>query len=222
MGFCPRTSRDRSRRERLDSCAPLLRDRRATHAILAGTARTTVVRSAGIWARLLRDRRGTAAVEAALLLPLMTICWAALLYRYEVLDRTLDAAAHARQTAWSASDTGCENSPPEVEVKCQDAGGGGDDWTADLDRVPVVGWFVGNLLGYRADTASRSSYERPVMFGGGTKTAGYSYSLMCNEKQRSESEVLLSMLCQQINDLGLDLSFAVTCPGVPPHGDRCQ
>jgi hypothetical protein len=171
--------------------------------------------------RLLRDRRGTASVEAALLLPVMAICWAALLYRYEVLERTLDAASQARQTTWAASDAGCENSPPEVDVKCQPAGGGNDDWTANLDRVPVVGWFIGSLLGYRANTVSRSSYQRPVMFGGGTRTASYSYSLMCNEKKRSESDVLLSMLCQQINDLGLDLSFAVTCPRVPPHGDSC-
>jgi hypothetical protein len=170
---------------------------------------------------LARDCRGTASVEAAVMLPVMAICWAALFLRFDSIDTMLTVAAESRQLAWTYSAEGCEGTQANVTVGCQ-SDGGKTTWITKAEKIPIIGWFIGSFLGYELTAEPPKTYTQPPLFGGGSPTLVYPYYLMCNEKSRSTSEVLTSMLCEEMNSLGLDLSFAVSCPAAPPHGENCN
>jgi hypothetical protein len=173
--------------------------------------------------RLLRDQRGTASVEAALMLPVMAICWAGLMLRFDDVERHLDAAVEARRDAWVFSAQGCEvegNDPPQPAGSIVHCLGDGQGWMATLSKIPFVGWLVSSITGFEVETIAKRDYGSPPLLGGGTHQIQYSYHLMCNEKSRDVEYILKACLCEQIHNLGLSLDFGLNCPGPPARGDK--
>ena len=167
--------------------------------------------------RLLRDQRGTASVEAAVMLPVMILCWVGLLYRFHSLEKYLDAAVEARRDAWVFSGQGCEggHEPSGMAVNCDVSNSDGTGWMDVIHRIPFVGFLVSSIWGFKLTKTAEREQPRPGLFGGGVSKPAYSYSLMCNELEREPLYVLQTCICQQVEALGLSLSFAMDCPDPP-------
>jgi len=169
---------------------------------------------------LLRDQRGTASIEAAMMLPLMALCWVGLFFRLATIDATLVAATEARRAAWVSSNNACRGEDTEYECDEEETagggggneGGGGGGWLDALTDVPIIGGLFGSLLGYSMTAHAGQEVERPPLLGGGTVNAGYHYYIMCNEEPMSVDEMLIATLCGQ---LGSAIDWLVTCP--PPR-----
>lgn len=166
---------------------------------------------------LFRDQRGTATLEAAVLLPIMAICWLGLFYKLQVLDTTLQAANEARRSAWTASNAGCRGDDVDYDCHSETGSEEGGGWLDQMGDLPFVGWLFGSVFGY--STTARVSHDVtvPPMFGGGTQRAGYGYYIMCNERPMTIDDLLKATICEQFSALGLDIGFAVDCP--PPRHD---
>jgi len=174
---------------------------------------------------LFRDQRGTASIEAAVMLPLMAICWIGLFFRFDSLDTTLDAANEARRAAWITSNAGCDGET--VQYDCNDEtgaeGNGAGGWLDSIQKVPVVGWLFGSVFGYSTTAHVSHDVQIPSMFGGGTTPAGYSYYIMCNEKPMTVGDMLKATICEQLDDVPV-IRKAVSCPSTR-HDDvpkACQ
>jgi len=165
-----------------------------------------------------RDQRGTASIEAAMMLPLMGLCWVALFFRLATIDGTLQSAVEARRTAWVSSNNGCrgENQEPACDAE---SGGGGDSggggWLDSLQDVPIIGGLFGSLLGYSMTAHASRDVTKPVVLGGGTVAASYGYYIMCNEEPMDLDDLLIATICEQ---LGSGIDWLVTCPP-PRHTD---
>ena len=177
--------------------------------------------------RLVRDRRGTASVEAAVMLPLMALCWAALFFRFQDIEQELDIAVEARRDAWLFSARGCEvdhgdpPAPPGIGMECNTKGDG-QTWMNTLEHIPFVGFLVTSFTGFELTKVARGEHKIPNMLGGGTSHLAYPYALMCNEKKREDDYLLTSCICQTVGSLGLSLDFAVNCPDPPNRGTDCK
>jgi Flp pilus assembly pilin Flp len=176
--------------------------------------------------RLVRDRRGTASIEAAILLPLMALCWTALFFRFQGIEQELDAAVEARKDAWVFSAQGCEKGPNDpdipagIAVNCNQDG---PDWMSAVSKIPFVGWLISSIAGFELTKVAKREHPVPNLLGGGTSHMAYPYALMCNEKDRDLDYILTSCICQQVSALGLSLNFAVPCPPQPSRdGASCQ
>jgi hypothetical protein len=169
---------------------------------------------------LFRDQRGTASVEAAMMLPVMGLCWIGLFFRLATIDGTLVAATEARRAAWVSSNNACRGEDTEYECDENEsaAGGGGNEsgggggWLDALTDVPIIGGLFGSLLGYSMTAHAGRTVARPNVFGGGTVNAGYHYYIMCNEEPMTVDEMLIATLCGQLGDA---ISWLITCP--PPR-----
>jgi hypothetical protein len=170
--------------------------------------------------KLLRDQRGTSSIEAAVMLPIMAVCWAGLMLRFEQVESYMTAATSARRDAWVFSNSGCEDDPPgktaDLKVDCvSGAGEGNFSWADAVRSIPVVGFFVDTIFGFKFKATGHQDFTQPMFFGGKSKTARYPYALMCNEKSRSGGEVLGQVLVQTIDSLGL--GFGISDSAKPPN-----
>jgi hypothetical protein len=169
--------------------------------------------------RLLCDRRGTASIEAAVMLPLMALCWAGLFLRFQGIESALDAAVESRRDAWVFSAQGCEvdgDVPPGISVHCLPSSAG---WMKTVSKIPLVGWLISTVTGYDLSKTATRDHVAPKLLGGGTSTIAYPYFLSCNEKSRDAGYVLRAVICEQVSNMGLSLDFAVDCPKKPARGD---
>lgn len=157
------------------------------------------------------------------MLPVMAICWAGLMLRYDQIERFLDAAVFARREAWAFSAAGCEciPNPPskDVSLEVHMVGTHGEGPWDTLAKIPLIGFFIKTIIGYELASRGRREYEEPPLLGGGTKTVIYPYYMMCNEKSRSGSEILAACLCQTVKSLGLGFATG-DCPMEPAHGEE--
>lgn len=173
--------------------------------------------------RFLHDRRGTASLEAAVMLPLMALCWAGLFLRFQGIESALDAAVESRRDAWVFSAAGCEfdgDVPKGIAVNCLENGGG---WMTAVSKIPLIGWLISTVVGYDLTKTATRDHVAPKLLGGGTSTIAYPYFLSCNEKERDAGYVLRAVICEQVSNMGLSLDFAVDCPKKPARGDNsCQ
>lgn len=159
------------------------------------------------------------------MLPIMALCWAALFFRAKGLDNYLDAAVEARRTSWLFSNQGCEvenpeddRGPPGTDVQCLPSESG---WMDALASVPFVRTLIGSLTGFKLTTVIKREHQAPILLGSVPSTATYNYQVMCNEKTRNAGDVLRFVLCQELQNLGLSLDFAVDCPPAPPKSQTC-
>jgi hypothetical protein len=171
--------------------------------------------------RILRDRRGTSTAEAAVVLPVMAICWAGLFLRFQGIELALDAAMEARRDAWTFSGQGCEvesgRMPPGIGRDC--AKGDHANWMSKLESVPVLGPLVQTILGFEIHKTAHREHDAPPLFGGGKRGIGYTYYLMCNEKPREGLYVLALVICSQFQAIHLPVDIIIDCPQPPPKGD---
>jgi hypothetical protein len=161
---------------------------------------------------LLRDQRGTASIEAAVMLPVMAICWAGLMLRFDQIERFLHGATVARRDAWIFSNSGCEGDNPgraEIAPECAgDDQSSGLSWAAGLQKIPVVGYLVDSIFGYRFTATGVEPYTEPPLFGGKSKSSRYSYHLTCNEASRDGKQILSQVLVQTVDSLGLGFGIS--------------
>jgi len=169
---------------------------------------------------LLRDQRGTASIEAAVMLPIMAICWAGLFLQAAKLDGALDAAAEARNTAWTHSNAGCVGD--SLDYVCDEESGGGAGWMSELASVPIVGGLFGSFAGYGTDVAISRTYGAPPLLGGGQRRFTYHYYIMCNERPMDVTDILKNAICEATHTFGLSLSFAVSCPPARHPAASCK
>jgi hypothetical protein len=167
--------------------------------------------------QLLADQRGTASVEAAMVLPLMALCWAGLFFRLSTLDATLQSGVEARRAAWISSNNACVGDDSEPVCTSSSAVDTGS-FLDGLADVPSVGFLFGSLLGSSTVARVVREVNRPVVFGGGTTQVGYGYYIMCNEEPMDLNDLLRATICEQLGD---SLGFVMSCPGdrhtdVPP------
>jgi hypothetical protein len=169
---------------------------------------------------LIRDMRGTASVEAAVMLPLMGLCWVALFFRFQGIEKEMDAAVEARRDAWVFSAQGCEvedgdpEIPKGIALECNEKA----SWMSAIEKIPFVGFLITTFAGFELKKTAHRDHTAPPLLGGGTTDLAYPYSLMCNEKSRTATYLLKSCICEQVSAMGLSLSFAVDCPKKPPRG----
>ncbi|HEY2733900.1 MAG TPA: hypothetical protein VGI70_07945 [Polyangiales bacterium] len=171
------------------------------------------------FARVIADRRGTASIEAAVMLPVMALCWAGLFLRFQGLESILDAAVESRRDAWVFSGAGCEmdgDVPPGIVVHCLPSSAG---WMQTVSKLPLVGWLIGTVAGYDLTKTATRDHSAPKLLGGRSSRVAYPYFLSCNEKSRDASYVLKAVICEQVSNMGLSLDFAVDCPKKPARGD---
>ena len=170
--------------------------------------------------KLYRDRRGTASLEAAVMLPLMALCWVGLFYFAQGFEATLDAAVAARRTAWTLSNAACEGEAVQYDCGTEtgSAANGGGGWLDAMGDLPFVGWLFGSVFGASTTAVARREFEVPAAIPGGTQSATYRYTIMCNEKPMTVTDLLEATICQQFRSFGLSLDFAVDCPS-PRHHD---
>jgi hypothetical protein len=172
---------------------------------------------------LIRDRRGTASIEAAVMLPLMGLCWVALFFRFQGIEKEMEIAVEARRDAWVFSAQGCEveegsEIPKGIGLECNEQA----SWMSAIENIPFVGFLITTFAGFELSKTARVDHTAPPLLGGGTTTLAYPYSLMCNEKSRTADYLLKSCICEQVSAMGLSLSFAVDCPKKPPRdGANC-
>lgn len=163
------------------------------------------------------------------MLPIMAICWAGLMLRFDQIERYMSAATDARRDAWLYSNAGCEDEPPnkraKLQVDCVESLGSGNNqgfgWASKIRAIPVVGFFVDTIFGFKFAAIGHVPYTEPPLFGGGTKTANYSYPMMCNEKERDGKDVLGQVLVQMIDSLGLGFGISDDVKA-PNRGDTCH
>jgi Flp pilus assembly pilin Flp len=176
--------------------------------------------------RFIRDQRGTASIEAAVMLPILALCWAGLMLRFDQIESYLIAATAARRDAWIFSNAGCEDCPDGQTAKLHvegapGAGQGEFSWADTVRDIPVVGFFVDTIFGFQFDATGEQTFTEPSYFGAKSKTASYSYHLMCNEKSRDGLDVLKQVLVQTVDSLGL--GFGLTEGAQAPNRDKaCQ
>jgi hypothetical protein len=164
---------------------------------------------------LVRDERGTSTIEATLVLPVVAICWAAVLFQFKSLDSTLTAAEAARRDAWQMSAQNCNGAPANNSPAPTSSSGGGPtlEWLASICEVPVLGEVIGSLLGYSYTSRAESEpYKAPNLMGGGTHRNHYTYYIMCNDEHMTASEILRNTVCKQMDKMQLDFDFALDCP----------
>jgi hypothetical protein len=132
-------------------------------------------------------------VEALVVLPVLIILFVSVFYvRNQVLARHA-AESKARACAWAFSMNNCNAVPPGCDelVRVVRAGGPLGKKVGDaLDDA--TGGFAGPIVtkvlkpvldaafGKALDANTQFSYERPVLYGGGTQSAHGGYYLACN------------------------------------------
>jgi Flp pilus assembly pilin Flp len=169
--------------------------------------------------RFWRDQRGTASIEAAMMLPLMGLCWVALFYRLATLDAILVSGVEARRMAWVTSNNACADGGRTYECEggssASTTGGGssgGGDWLDQLTDAPIVGFLFGTLLGSSTTARVSREVDRPVVLGGGTIRAGYGYYIMCNEESMTVQDLLEATICEQVAGVSPFIANLIDCP----------
>ena len=157
------------------------------------------------------------------MLPLMALCWMGLFFRFQGLEKELDAAVEARRDAWVASAKGCEQDehykfPSGIGIDCGGSNKDGSGWMQIVDKIPIVGFLVDSILGFEVEKVAERKHTAPTLLGGGTSQLAYSYWMMCNEKTRDLEWLLKALICQTTSSMGVSLSFAVDCPDPPSRG----
>lgn len=169
--------------------------------------------------RFWRDQRGTASIEAAMMLPLMGLCWVALFYRLATLDAILLSGVEARRSAWVTSNNACNDGDRNYECDDGSSGstaggtaGGGGDWLDSLTEAPIIGFLFGTLLGSSTTAHVSREVDRPVVLGGGTIRAGYGYYIMCNEASMTLEDMLEATICEQLSEVSGFIADMIDCP----------
>ena len=156
------------------------------------------------------------------MLPIMVLCWVGLFFRFQGIEKYLDAAVEARRDAWVFSAQGCEvgsgeTMPKGIGIDC-DMSKGGAKWMQVLEYIPFINFLVDSIVGFELTKTAKREHTAPALLGGGSTDQKYKYNLACNEKSRDVTYILKSCICEQVSAMGLSLDFAVDCPQRPSRG----
>lgn len=160
---------------------------------------------------LFRDTRGLATVEAAVVLPVFIIIFAGLVYMHRLYSAKLEGMVDARECAWAYANGGCESVPPRCKIV--DHGGGLLALLTDepqhhervndaMKGVSIAGDYLTGFMGLDSGFSAVGSrdYRVPSLYGGGKKSIASNYALLCNEKERSFSDVMGDFYCDFAGD----------------------
>ncbi len=178
---------------------------------------------------LLGDTRGAVMAEGIIVLPVFVITLAAVLYFHGLYAAKLDASNKVRSCAWHYANAGCDET--KVPKGCQqrkvtdgfEALGGtvehnpfqGDgvspsattaDEKSSLKKGIAGANRVGQaLLGLESgvEMSSGKDVDRPSILGGGKRTVFSNYTVMCNEVDRTPTDLMYDAYCA----LGTELNF---------------
>lgn len=148
-----------------------------------------------------RRFRGTASVEAVIVLPFFAILFITVYYvRHDLLARQT-AEIHARSCAWAYSANNCALVPVGCENELHDVWEGeafseeivttlnlGDGLIKDA-IVFVLDPVLKAVFGKALNAKTKTSFERPALYGGGTATAHGTYHLACNLQHKDLGDV---------------------------------
>lgn len=138
-----------------------------------------------------RAERGVASVEAVVVLPVLIILFVSVFYVGGQVLGQQAAESQARACAWAYSMNNCTSIPAGCDATLASAGAPlGDALENALSKAgagiaaPVVSSvlrpFLDLAFGQALDAKTEVSYERPVLYGGGTQSAHGGYHLACN------------------------------------------
>jgi len=154
--------------------------------------------------------RGVASVEAAVALPFFLLVLAGFFYVHSAIVKKHELSISVRACAWLYSQTNCQSipsgcnevlGPPSVAVtkpslKLHDVLKGTERKAAAL--TGVISTIVTRLLSPVLDAAfgesfaavSRSSVNKPELYGGGTVSISAQYHLACNLAEEEPLDVV--------------------------------
>ncbi len=150
--------------------------------------------------RTKRCGRGAASVEAVVVLPVLIILFASVLYvRTQVLGRQA-AESQARACAWAYSMNNCTSVPVGCNARLVSAGAslGGQVESALSEAgagiaAPIVSAvlrpFLELAFGQALDAKTDVAFERPALYGGGTRSVHGGYHLACNVGPKTLTDV---------------------------------
>jgi len=144
--------------------------------------------------------RGAAMVEAVVVLPVLIILFVSVFYVRNQVLASQAAASEARTCAWAYSMNNCSTVPPGCDAQIVGAARSIDARVEeDLSKArsgvagPVVDRVLKPVLdaafGQALDANSYITYNRPSLYGGGTRDARGSYHLACNLAPQTLTDV---------------------------------
>jgi hypothetical protein len=165
-----------------------------------------------------RDRereRGTASLEALMVLPLFLVLWIGIHHMNRVHAGVLATRGQARSCAWRYSNGGCRG---ELPAECSAAGSESEANEAEQSMLDaamqnsVLRWAFEGIVGASVNVQTSREVTQHAMFGEGPVNVGSSLYLLCNERNRTMTEIGHDTTCSMLSEGSL-MHTMMACGG---------
>lgn len=168
---------------------------------------------------ILRDTRGAAYTEAVIVIPVFILLWAAVIHVGGSFQAKSVASQTARRCAWAYANGGCDDVPEGCEGVVGGADRQFDDGDIDdvagddgqkirdgvqqisdpiddsIGEIPVAGDIIHAIVGTATTATAGVPVKRPKVLGGQRQRLTTSYTVMCNEREKTLGSIVTGAFC---------------------------